>query len=118
MFFCLEITLPYGIRFLLSYESTDIVALISVKNFVSFCFWVVLRLRVDFRTVPGDDAAGARGPGKSQKMAGYRRYALVGILIVAAILTATPDILNLMLMAVPLYLLFEIGLIGMRFWNK
>jgi sec-independent protein translocase protein TatC len=118
MFFCLSITLPYGIRFLLSYETTDIVALISVKKFVSFCFWVVFGFGLIFE-LPLVMILSARvGLANPQKMAGYRRYALVGILIVAAIVTPTPDILNLMLMAVPLYLLFEIGLIGMRFWNK
>jgi len=118
MFFCLSITLPYGIRFLLSYETTDIVALISVKKFVSFCFWVVFGFGLIFELPLVMMLLARVGLVNPKKMAGYRRYALVGILIVAAIVTPTPDILNLMLMAVPLYLLFEIGLIGMRFWNK
>ncbi len=118
MFFCLSITLPYGIRFLLSYETTDIVALISVKKFVSFCFWVVFGFGLIFELPLVMMLLARVGLVNPHKMAGYRRYALVGILIVAAIVTPTPDILNLMLMAVPLYLLFEIGLIGMRFWNK
>lgn len=118
MFFCLSITLPYGIRFLLSYETTDIVAFISVKKFVSFCFWVVFGFGLIFELPLVMMLLARVGLVNPKKMAGYRRYALVGILIVAAIVTPTPDILNLMLMAVPLYLLFEIGLIGMRFWNK
>jgi Sec-independent protein secretion pathway component TatC len=32
--------------------------------------------------------------------------------------TSTPDIFNMSLMAVPLYLLYEVGLIGMRIWGK
>jgi sec-independent protein translocase protein TatC len=118
MFFCLSITLPYGIRFLLSYETSDIVAFISVKKFVSFCFWVVFGFGLIFELPLVMMLLARVGLVNPRKMAGYRRYALVAILTVAAIVTPTPDILNLMLMAVPLYLLFEIGLIGMRFWNK
>jgi sec-independent protein translocase protein TatC len=33
-------------------------------------------------------------------------------------LTPTPDIFNMALMGVPLYLLYEIGLIGMHIWGK
>ena len=38
--FCLQVTLPYGIDFLLGYERPGLAALISVKTFVSFCFHV------------------------------------------------------------------------------
>jgi sec-independent protein translocase protein TatC len=40
------------------------------------------------------------------------------IAVLSAVLTPTPDAFNMMLMAVPLYLLFEIGLLGMRIWGK
>jgi sec-independent protein translocase protein TatC len=37
------------------------------------------------------------------------RYAILGITIIAAIVTPTPDIFNLMIFAVPMYLLFFVG---------
>lgn len=115
--FCVKITLPYGIQFLLSFESTQVVALISVKKFVSFCFWVIFGFGLIFEMPLAMMLLARVGVVDAKKLAGYRRYALVAILTVSAILTPTPDIFNLMLMAVPLYLLFEIGLIGMRFWK-
>ena len=39
--FCVLVSLPYGVQFLLSYETRNITALISVKKFVSFCLLVV-----------------------------------------------------------------------------
>jgi sec-independent protein translocase protein TatC len=48
----------------------------------------------------------------------YRRYAILIISIVAAVLTPTPDIFNMALMGIPLYLLFELGLLGMRLWKQ
>jgi sec-independent protein translocase protein TatC len=43
-----------------------------------------------------------------------RRYALLGISIVAALLTPTPDVVNMLLMAGPLYLLYEAGILILK----
>jgi sec-independent protein translocase protein TatC len=40
-----------------------------------------------------------------------RRYAILLIAILSAVLTPTPDVFNMALMGVPLYFLFEIGVI-------
>ena len=48
----------------------------------------------------------------------YRTYAVLIIAVLSAVLTPTPDAFNMMLMAVPLYILYEIGILGMRFWGK
>jgi sec-independent protein translocase protein TatC len=37
------------------------------------------------------------------------RYAILGITLIAALVTPTPDIFNLMIFAVPMYLLFFVG---------
>jgi sec-independent protein translocase protein TatC len=43
-----------------------------------------------------------------------RRYALLIIAILAALLTPTPDVVNMLLMGGPLYLLYESGIIILR----
>ncbi len=45
----------------------------------------------------------------------YRRHAIVVNTIIAAIITPTGDPFNLMLMAVPLWIFYELGIIGARF---
>ncbi|MCD8741943.1 twin-arginine translocase subunit TatC [Mucilaginibacter roseus] len=40
-----------------------------------------------------------------------RRYAIVGILIVAAVITPTPDVLTMMVVTIPLFLLYEVGIV-------
>lgn len=116
--FCLKVTLPYGIKFLLGYESQQVAALISVKRFVSFCLWMFLGFGLIFELPLAMILLGRIGLVKAAQLARYRRYAVLVIFIVAAVLTPTPDILNMTLMAAPLYLLFEIGLLGMRFWSS
>jgi sec-independent protein translocase protein TatC len=43
-----------------------------------------------------------------------RRYAVLAISIAAALLTPTPDVVNMLLMGVPLYLLYEVGILVMK----
>jgi sec-independent protein translocase protein TatC len=43
-----------------------------------------------------------------------RRYAILVIAILAAVLTPTPDVFNMALMGVPLYLLYESGILLIR----
>jgi sec-independent protein translocase protein TatC len=62
--------------------------------------------------------AGRLGIVSAQKLGRARRWAFLVISVIAAILTPTPDVFNMMLMALPLYVLFEVGLLGMRLWGK
>jgi sec-independent protein translocase protein TatC len=50
----------------------------------------------------------------AQQLAGTRRYAMVVITILAALITPTGDPYNLLLLAVPLYLLDEPGIVPAR----
>ncbi len=40
-----------------------------------------------------------------------RRYAIVGILIISAVITPTPDMLTMMIVSVPLFILYEVGIV-------
>lgn len=116
--FCLFVTLPYGVKFLLSYQGDHIEAIISVKKFVSFCLLFVFAFGIIFELPLTMILLGRIGLVKVSFLTQYRSYAILGIAILSAVLTPTPDAFNMMLMAVPLYLLFEIGIIGMRLWGK
>src|SRR6266513_2193575 len=48
----------------------------------------------------------------------YRKWALLGSFIFAAILTPTPDPFNQCLMALPMYLFYEVGILSAGFFNK
>jgi sec-independent protein translocase protein TatC len=47
-----------------------------------------------------------------------RRYAVVGILILAGVLTPSPDVFSQLMLAVPLYFLYEISIIIVRMVHK
>jgi sec-independent protein translocase protein TatC len=116
--FCRYVTLPYGVRFLLSYEGQNIEAIVSVSKFVSFCVLFVFGFGLVFELPLAMILVARLGLVSAKRLGRYRRYIILVISIVAAVITPTPDVFNMMLMAIPLYLLFEIGLLGMRVWGK
>jgi sec-independent protein translocase protein TatC len=46
-------------------------------------------------------------------MAKYRRHALILIVVIAAIITP-PDVLTLIIVSLPLYILYEVSILGVR----
>ena len=116
--FCLRVSLPYGVRFLLEFEGPHIEAIISVRKFAAFCQLFLFGFGIIFELPLAMVLLGRIGVVRREMLARNRRYAILAITILAAVLTPTPDAFNLSLMAVPLYLLFEIGLLGMRVYRR
>lgn len=116
--FCVNLTLPYGVEFLLEYEGPYVEAIISVQKFVGFCLVFVFAFGILFELPLAMILLGRVGVVTRQSLARNRRYAILIITIIAAVITPTPDAFNLGMMAVPLYLLFEIGLVGMRIYTS
>jgi sec-independent protein translocase protein TatC len=52
-----------------------------------------------------------------QKLSEARGYVIIGIFVVAAVLTP-PDVLSQIMMAVPMWLLYEAGIIFARLLNR
>lgn len=111
--FCYLVTLPLGVSFLLGFQSDDLKAVISVGRFVNFVTLFILAFGVIFE-LPVFMIFSA-GVGVSRKVfERNRRYAILIIAIMAALLTPTPDIVNMALMGGPLYLLYEAGILVIR----
>ncbi len=112
--FCFFVTLPYGVTFLLGFQSEQLQAMIGIDQFVTFVAVFILAFGLIFelpifmifmaRTTLLPRATFAKN----------RRYALLVISIVASLLTPTPDIVNMLLMGVPLYMLYEVGIIALK----
>ncbi len=109
--FCYFVTLPYGVKFLLSFQREEIVPTISVGHFVNFVGLFLLAFGTIFELPLIMVVLAKIGLLNPHTAGRFRRHAILAIAILAAILTPTPDVFNMALMAVPLYLLFEIGLL-------
>lgn len=115
--FCFFVTLPFGINFLLGYQSQHLRPVIAVGKFVNFVGLFLISFGMIFE-IPLIMTLLCRlkicGPETFRK---YRRFAILLIAIMAAILTPTPDIFNMTMMGVPLYILYEAGIILARIVN-
>ncbi len=116
--FCYFIVLPSGIKFLLSYESEPIRAMISIEKFVIFCTTMIFAFGATFEVPIVLFLLGKMGIVKSTTLGRTRRYAILIITIASAIITPTPDIYNMMLLVVPMYILYEIGIILIKIVEK
>lgn len=112
--FCYTITLPYGINFLLSFSTEQLQPVISVDKFITFVAVFILGFGVIFELPIIMVFTDKTGIVKRQVYEKNRRYAILAISIAAALLTPTPDVVNMMLMGGPLYLLYEIGIIVLK----
>ncbi|WPD21219.1 MAG: twin-arginine translocase subunit TatC [Candidatus Electrothrix scaldis] len=113
--FCYFITLPYGIEFLLSFQSESMKAVISIGRFVNFVTIFILAFGAIFELPVFMVFSAQVGVISRQVFEKNRRFAVLGIAILAALLTPTPDAVNMALMGGPLYLLYEAGILVIRF---
>jgi len=117
-FFCYFIPLPFGISFLLSYQSHYLKPMISVGKFVSFCVGFIFAFGLIFELPLILALLGHIKLVNTKLLTQNRRYAILFIAILSAILTPTPDAFNMALMGGPLYILFEIGVVLVRIIEK
>jgi sec-independent protein translocase protein TatC len=110
-FFCYFVTLPFGVQFLLGYQSAHIKPMISVGKYVSFCTAFVFGFGLTFELPLVLALLSYINLVKVAFLTRNRRYAILLIAMAAAVITPTPDFFNMALMGGPLYLLFEIGII-------
>ena len=115
---CYYLLLPAGINFLVGYETSHIKPAISVDSYISFFAAFIFGFGLAFEMPLVMLLLGMAGVVNSAMLSKYRRYAILIIVIASAIITPTPDLLNLALMSVPLYALYEVSIVLVRIWGK
>lgn len=111
------IALPAGIKFLLSFSSETLKPLISVSRYVSFSAFLILAFAVSFETPIIVVFLTRLGVLNSRVLREKRRYSIVLIFIVAAVLTP-PDVITQILLAIPLLFLYELSIFSAKLTEK
>ncbi|MBN1869127.1 MAG: twin-arginine translocase subunit TatC [Candidatus Omnitrophica bacterium] len=111
--FAYFIAVPVSLRFLLSFSSSLIVPMITIKNYISFVGTMLLAFGMIFELPLVLMFMAKVGMVSPAFLAQRRRYAIIIILTVSAIMTP-PDVVTQLIMAVPLILLYEVGIIAAR----
>ena len=106
---------PISFRFLGTYSVAEkVVSNITLDSYVSTFVTLTLLMGVIFQLPVIMFVLGKMGFVTSDMLAKYRKHALIVIMIVAAIITP-PDLMTLLLVTVPLYLLYEVSIRVLKF---
>lgn len=109
--------LPVGIRWLLGFVPPA-QPLIQLTEYLSFVFLMSLGFGLSFEFPVVLVFLGALGVVSWQTLASKRRLAIVVVFVVAAIATPSGDPLTQAAMALPLYILYELSILVIRFAFK
>lgn len=103
---------PLTFRFLGTYQvQADVVNLISLESYISTLLILTLMLGVVFEIPILSWLLAKLGILSAAFMKKYRRHAIVAIIIIAAVITPTADAFTLIIVALPIYLLYEFSII-------
>ena len=111
--------LPFALNFLISYGvSAGFIPQLSIAQYVGFALWFLMVFGLIFEVPLAITLMAKLGWVDAPFLKKYRKWALLGAFIVAAILTPTPDPFNQCLMALPLYVFYEVGIVSAGFFNR
>ena len=104
------VVFPLTVRFLGTYQvSPDVANMLTLQSYIDTLIGMSLVMGVVFELPVVCGLLGHMGLINSHMMSEYRRHAIVAILIVAAIITPTTDMFTLFVVALPIYLLYELS---------
>lgn len=116
--FCFAIVLPFAMNFLLTYKTENLKPMLSVGKYIDFCLKFILAFGAVFELPVVVVFLTKMGIVTTEFLAKNRKYAVLLAFVLAAILTPTPDAFNQTLMAVPIIVLYEVGIWASRIFNK
>jgi sec-independent protein translocase protein TatC len=113
--FAFFIVIPRGLKFLHGFGGGTFQANFRASDVISFYMTLLLWIGIVFELPIVMYLLAKLHVLTVRMMGSVRKYAIIIIMIAAAIITPTPDPFNMFLVAAPMYLLYEFGIILARF---
>jgi len=111
------IVFPYGFQFFLGFTTETIQAMPSMKEYLSFASKMLLAFGFVFELPLVLTFLSRMGLVTPDFLKKNRKYALLLFFVGAAMITP-PDVVTQIMMAMPLILLYEIGILGAKLFGK
>lgn len=112
------VVFPYGFQFFVGFGGDFIKPLPSMKEYLSFATFLLLAFGIVFELPIFIFFLAKLGIVHPRTLRKGRRYAIPAIFLVSAIMTPGPDPISQCLMAVPLCVLYELGIWVAVFFGK
>jgi sec-independent protein translocase protein TatC len=109
--------LPVGVQFLLGWDTSRYIPIITPTNYLAFVTRFLLACGIVFE-LPAATYVGAKLELiDASLLTRYRRHAIVANTILAAALTPTPDPFSMILLAIPMIFMYELSIVIARYVN-
>ncbi len=109
--FCWFVILRFTLNFLTGFAPDDINTELSIDSYISFVSRMLLVVGLVFETPFAIFLLARFRIVSAKRLKSFRRYAVVVIVILAAVITPTPDPFTQMAVAIPMYALYELGVL-------
>lgn len=112
------ITLPKGLEFLLGFAGPDVTPLITFASYVGFVVLVTLAFGLSFEFPILLIFLTIVGVLSSARLRAWRRWAILGIAVFAAVITPSSDPYTMSAMMIPMVVFYEASIIVARLMKK
>lgn len=112
--FAYYVVIPFGYKFLLDFGSPTDQAMITLTEYFDLTLKLMLALGLVFEVPVVMILLGRFGIVSAPVLKKNRHYAFVASSVIAAIATPSPDAFTMLLVMAPLYLLYELGILGVQ----
>ncbi|MFH1411911.1 MAG: twin-arginine translocase subunit TatC [Candidatus Omnitrophota bacterium] len=116
--FSYSVAIPTALKFLIAFGKNIAVPAISLGKYISFFGALILAGGMIFEIPVVIGLLADVGMLRSSSLRKKRHIAVLAIMVVAAVITPTQDILNMLIFAVPMILLYEMGILIARIIEK
>lgn len=106
--------LPFAVQFLIGYKTENLVAMVTIGKYTDFVSKFLLAVGLTFELPLVITLLSKLGIVTPQFLAKNRKYAVLIAFVLAAIITPTSDAFNMVLMAAPILVLYEVGILLAR----
>ncbi len=104
------VVFPFGFKFFVDYASDYITVMPTISAYFTLAVTLLFAFGLIFELPVFIFFLTSLGLVTTKALRKFRRWAILGSFIVAAVLTPTPDAINQLLMAGPMCLLYEVGI--------
>jgi len=112
------VVFPPAFRFLVGYSNEFLTSMPAVSEYFSLALRLLIAFGVIFEMPIFMVFLAKIGVVNVAFLNKNRKYAILINFIIAAILTPTPDVVNQMMMGIPLLILYEISVISVYFFGR
>lgn len=108
--FAYFVLLPTALKFLLNFAGDDLEPIISIDKYITFVVSLVLGGGLVFEMPILSFLLSKTGIITPRILRDKYKYAVLAIFIIAAIITPTPDVFNMLILAAPMLFLYEFSI--------